>query len=97
MFINDMDAEAVDQAVKAVKAEGGSVSGLPADASDEACVSASVKQVIATHGRIDVTVNNAGIMMRKPAKRSHRKIGAGPCPLIWMVFSTGRMPSHTTQ
>ncbi|WP_240975346.1 SDR family NAD(P)-dependent oxidoreductase [Paraburkholderia aromaticivorans] len=68
VFINDMDAEAVDQAVKAVKAEGGSVSGLPADASDEACVSASVKQVIATHGRIDVLVNNAGIMMRKPAE-----------------------------
>lgn len=37
------------------------VEGVPCDVSDDASVRAAVEQVITTHGRIDVVVNNAGI------------------------------------
>ncbi|CAG9274683.1 SDR family NAD(P)-dependent oxidoreductase [Paraburkholderia unamae] len=67
VFVNDLDGDALEEAVSMVRSEGGSAQGLPADASDEANVSAQVEKVVATHGHIDVLVNNAGIMMRHAA------------------------------
>lgn len=60
VVVNDVDAEAIAEAV-------GSMAGLPgtaiagrADVTDEAAVQAMVGNVLDAHGRIDILVNNAG-------------------------------------
>jgi gluconate 5-dehydrogenase len=46
--------------------EGDGASLLRVDVTDEASVAQLVGTVLATHGRIDVLVNAAGVMLRKP-------------------------------
>ena len=46
-----------------IRADGGEALGLPCDVSDEEQVMAMVGQTIDVYGRIDVLVNNAGIMV----------------------------------
>jgi len=60
--VADVPARADDLATTAVAA-GASVHEV--DVTDEAAVSALVDGVIARHGRLDVVVNAAGIMLRK--------------------------------
>ena len=67
VVVNDLDASAVATAVAGITAEGGRASGEPGDASDAAFAEATVARIAAAHGRIDVLVNNAGIMSRAPA------------------------------
>ena len=55
-------SEAAEQVVAEIKAAGGDAIANGADVSDEAQVETMVKQAIDTWGRIDVLVNNAGIL-----------------------------------
>lgn len=64
VVVNDLEQGAVDIAVEQLRHEGGSVEGLAVDAADESAVRKAVAGVKAAHGRIDVLVNNAGIMVR---------------------------------
>jgi len=41
---------------------------LPLDVSDEASVAAAIEAVVATHERLDIVVNNAGIMFEQPVQ-----------------------------
>lgn len=59
------DAEAV---VNSIKTNGGEAIAVQADVSKPEQVKALFDQAIATFGRIDVLVNNAGIMITKPIK-----------------------------
>lgn len=68
VLINDLKADAVREAARQVQAEGGLATALPADAADEQSVRESVTRVVAEFGRVDVLVNNAGIMVRAPAE-----------------------------
>lgn len=71
VFVNDLDPAAMEQAVQALQphcAGGAAVHGLAADAADEGAIRAAVAEVMARYGRIDVLVNNAGIMLRLPAE-----------------------------
>jgi NAD(P)-dependent dehydrogenase (short-subunit alcohol dehydrogenase family) len=77
--INDLDPAAVDAAVTKISATGGQAIGLPGDVSDQAQVGRNVQQVLDHFGRIDVLVNNAGIISRSAsatidAKSWHRVI-----------------------
>ena len=54
-----------DQTVSAIKAGGGEAIALQADVSKAAEVKALFDKAIARYGRIDVLVNNAGIMITK--------------------------------
>ena len=46
-----------------IRANGGQALGIPCDVTDEAQVKAMVERVMQTYGRIDVLVNNAGLMI----------------------------------
>ncbi len=51
------------ETAEAIGAEGGEALALACDVSDEAQVSAMVGQVMERYGKIDVLVNNAGVMV----------------------------------
>jgi NAD(P)-dependent dehydrogenase (short-subunit alcohol dehydrogenase family) len=52
--------------VDAIQQEGGEAMFFTCDVADEKQVSACVKQVVDKYGRVDVLVNNAGIVLVKP-------------------------------
>ncbi len=51
-----------DELIGTAKAEGNPLQVLEMDVADDASVEAAIASVIAQHGRIDVLVNNAGLM-----------------------------------
>jgi 3-oxoacyl-[acyl-carrier protein] reductase len=60
--------DAANQVVNEIKAKGGDALALQADVSKAAEVKAMFDAAIAHYGRIDVLVNNAGVMILKPLK-----------------------------
>ncbi len=61
--VNDVDPDLVDEAVAAINSTGtGSGMAAVADVSDSDAVNAMIDAVMERHGRIDVVVNNAGIV-----------------------------------
>lgn len=65
VVVNDVDADAVAEVVSAMTGggePGGSAMAGVADVSDSAAVGAMIEAVMAEHGRIDVLVNNAGLV-----------------------------------
>ena len=62
----DMNLEAAQKVVDAIKAAGGTAAAYPCDITDRAQVDAAVSATIAQLGPIDVLVNNAGWDVFKP-------------------------------
>ncbi len=60
--VNDVTVEATEETVTAINESGGSAMAAAADVSDGAAVGAMIDAVMAKHGRIDVVVNNAGLV-----------------------------------
>lgn len=60
--VNDIDGEAAAATADAISQRGGTAIVTPADVSDSSGVAAMVDAVMAEYGRIDVLVNNAGIV-----------------------------------
>ena len=60
--VNDVDGEAAATTAGAISEGVGTAMAVQADVSDSAQVAAMVDAVMAEHGRIDVLVNNAGIV-----------------------------------
>jgi len=58
----DLDRKAVDEVVAEIVAEGGRAIGFTMNVTDKPSIAAVVKGVMDKYGRIDVLVNNAGIV-----------------------------------
>jgi 3-oxoacyl-[acyl-carrier protein] reductase len=65
----DLDQGSVDEAVGAIRAEGLEAMGFIVDVTRRATIDAMVQAVMDRHGRIDVLVNNAGIVMDAQLKK----------------------------
>lgn len=59
-------ADAAAGVVKAIEAAGGKAIAIQADATDPKAVKAAVEKTVATFGKLDVLVNNAGTAIPKP-------------------------------
>jgi 3-oxoacyl-[acyl-carrier protein] reductase len=62
VFFYRGNADAAREVVSAVTTAGGKAEAMQVDIADAAAVAAAVEQVIDSRGRIDVLVNNAGIV-----------------------------------
>src|ERR1700720_3890995 len=60
------DAGAASAVVKAIERDGGKAIAIQADAADAEAVKGAIEKAVATFGRLDVLVNNAGTAIPKP-------------------------------
>jgi 3-oxoacyl-[acyl-carrier protein] reductase len=60
------DSESASAVVKAIEADGGKAVAIQADAADAAAVKGAIEKTVATLGKLDVLVNNAGTAIPKP-------------------------------
>ncbi|AXG76587.1 SDR family NAD(P)-dependent oxidoreductase [Streptomyces paludis] len=67
VLVADLNKETAEQTVEEVRAAGGTALAVIGDLSEQAVVDEIVATAVATHGGLDVLVNNAGIMDRMSA------------------------------
>ncbi|QPO21794.1 glucose 1-dehydrogenase [Pseudomonas sp. Y39-6] len=68
VFVADMNVELGQTTVAGIRKSGGKADFLKLDVTNEADWHAAVDQVIERAGRIDVLINNAGILILKPVQ-----------------------------
>jgi 3-oxoacyl-[acyl-carrier protein] reductase len=68
--ISDVDEEALKQAEEILKKQGAEYLTLACDVSDKAQVKAAIKKTVDAFGRIDILINNAGILKNFPIEET---------------------------
>lgn len=61
VIIGDLDRQAAEELADQIRAGGGTARGLGLDVTREADWSAVIGSILATEGRLDIAVNNAGV------------------------------------
>jgi 3-oxoacyl-[acyl-carrier protein] reductase len=69
VVVSDMNQATVDETVDAIRKEGFEAMGFVVDVTKRSDIDKMVQAVMAKHGRIDVLVNNAGIVMDAQLKK----------------------------
>lgn len=67
--VNDIQAENADETVALIAEEGGTASAFAADLRDDAAIDGLVTDVVAWGGRLDIAVNNVGMMAGRSPTR----------------------------
>ncbi|NJQ03114.1 SDR family NAD(P)-dependent oxidoreductase [Streptomyces zingiberis] len=67
LLLADLDADGVRGTAKEITAAGGTALAVPGDLTEKAVVDTVVNRALEAYGRIDVLVNNAGVMDRMSA------------------------------
>jgi len=62
VIAGDWNAARLDAAVEDIRRSGGTIVGTPGNIAEQAAAEALIDLAVDTHGRIDVLVNNAGVM-----------------------------------
>ncbi|MDB5673571.1 MAG: short-chain dehydrogenase/reductase [Sphingomonas bacterium] len=65
VVVNDLGIDAAERVAAEIVATGGEAVAIAASVSDEAAVGAMVEQIVDRWGRIDILINNAGILRDK--------------------------------
>jgi len=65
VLVNDLDQAVADKVAGEIKAGGGEALGFGASVTDEARMAAMVEQAMSAWGRVDILINNAGILRDK--------------------------------
>jgi NAD(P)-dependent dehydrogenase (short-subunit alcohol dehydrogenase family) len=63
LALSARDAGALDELAELCRSRGGQAVAIPADVGEEAQCAALIERTVATYGRIDTLINNAGISM----------------------------------
>ena len=66
VVINDINPGACDAACVALRAQGITAEPAPFDVTNHVAGAAAIDAVVARHGKLDILMNNAGILIRKP-------------------------------
>lgn len=66
VVINDINADNADAAVDYLRSAGWSAEAVAFDVTDNPAVAAAVDGIVARNGHLDILMNNAGILIRKP-------------------------------
>jgi NAD(P)-dependent dehydrogenase (short-subunit alcohol dehydrogenase family) len=64
VWVTDINGETAEETVRGIKNKGGAATAMLVDVSKGQDLTALVRNVDAAHGRVDVLVNNAGILIR---------------------------------
>jgi NAD(P)-dependent dehydrogenase (short-subunit alcohol dehydrogenase family) len=62
VWVNGSRADRVERAVAEIIGSGGEAFGVVGDVSDSASVERNVAEIVERHGRIDILINNAGVV-----------------------------------
>ena len=65
MLVTDIDGPTADEAVAALTTQGIAALAVSGDTAEDSTADRAVAQAIAAWGRIDILVNNTGIIGRK--------------------------------
>lgn len=68
VVINDISGEAAQAAADTLIGEGHEASTAAFDVTDHAAGAAAIDRIVETHGALDILMNNAGILIRKPVE-----------------------------
>jgi short-subunit dehydrogenase len=67
-------ADKLDEVARQIERAGGTAHVHPCDLSDETDIDRMVDEVLASHGRVDVLINNAGRSIRRSIERSYDRM-----------------------
>jgi gluconate 5-dehydrogenase len=65
VMINDVRADAAQEAVEQLRQQGLQAEAVPFDVTDHPAGARAIDGIVARHGRLDILMNNAGILIRK--------------------------------
>ncbi len=66
VILTDLDEEGLQRQQADLNSKGWAAESMRLDVTDEAAIAAVVDKIHERHGRIDILINNAGIILRKP-------------------------------
>lgn len=66
VIVNDIRTEAAEAAAQDLRAAGLEAEAMPFDVTDHNAGARAIDAIVARHGRLDILMNNAGILIRKP-------------------------------